>query len=478
MSASPASQAAEINGQIAELCAVLQLLICPSCNHPEAKLSINKQSLVCEQCNVEFPIFESGSVSMPWLFADPDQTLLEWKARLNGFLHINTVEQQRLKDALQDKRLSKTGQKRINKLLQAKQSQPSQVLQLISPLGLDNKNFDSMSDPVSALHAKVPKVQGLASYYDNIFRDWAWNNGENEQLLEAAESVLVNHENFGKTLTIGAGAGRLSYDIHQKYAPELSVLIDINPLLLFACSRIVQGECISLYEFPVAPLNKNCFTNLQNCQAPSPVNENFLFMFADGMNPPFKAQSFDTVLTPWLIDVVPQNLRDFIPRLNQLLKKGGVWINTGSLAFFHKDQTWCYSEEEVLELLEKNGFEVAASNRMTIQYLDSPISAHGRTEKVFNFSVKKVKDVAVPPKYEYLPAWILATNKSIPRYNGQDIESSKHLLQAQVLGAIDGNRSIEQIGELVAKQYNLKVEDAINAVRRIMIDLYEGITTQ
>ena len=433
---------------------------------------------MCAQCSVEFPIFESGSASIPWFFADPQQTLLEWKARLKGFLHLNTVEQQRLKHALKDKRLSKTGQKRINKLLQAKQSQPTQVLQLISPLGLDNTSFNNTGDAVSALHAKVPKVQGLASYYNNIFRDWAWNNGENEQLLEATDSVLVNHEYFGKTLTIGAGAGRLSYDIHRRYSPELSVLIDINPLLLFASSKIVQGECISLHEFPIAPLNKNCFTNLQHCQAPSPLNENFLFMFADGMNPPFKDQSFDTVLTPWLIDVVPQNLRDFIPRINQLLKKGGVWINTGSLAFFHQDQTWCYSEEEVLELLEKNGFEVAASNRMAIQYLDSPISAHGRTEKVFNFSVKKVKDVVVPPKYEYLPAWILDTHKSIPKRNENDIESSKYLLQAQVIGAIDGNRSIEQIGELVAKQYNLPVEDAINAVRRIMIDLYEGMTTQ
>ena len=179
-----------------------------------------------------------------------------------------------------------------------------------------------------------------------------------------------------------------------------------------------------------------------------------------------------------MIDVIPQNLRDFIPRINQLLKKEGVWVNSGSLAFFHKDQTWCYSEEEVLELLEKNGFEVAASNRMTIQYLDSPISSHGRTENVFNFCAKKVKDVVVPPKYEFLPTWILDTRKSIPKHYENDIESSKHLLQAQVIGAIDGNRTIEQIGELVAKKYNLQVKDAINAVRRIMIDLYEDMTTQ
>lgn len=52
-------------------------------------------------------------------------------------------------------------------------------------------------------------------------------------------------------------------------------------------------------------------------------------------------------------------------------------------------------------------------------------------------------------------------------------ESSRHLLQAQVLGAIDGIRSIEQIGELVAKQYSLQNNEATHAVRKILLDYYE-----
>ena len=92
---------------------------------------------------------------------------------------------------------------------------------------------------------------------------------------------------------------------------------------------------------------------------------------------------------------------------------------------------------------------------------------------MFNFCAIKTKDAATIPKFEYLPSWIKDTNKSIPRYNTQEIESSKHLLQAQVLGAIDGNRSIDEIGKLVANQYNLSVNDAIYAVKRIMIEFYE-----
>lgn len=478
MSALPTSQTVEKTDANANLSALLESLVCPSCKKPAAKLSIAKYRLTCELCKTKFPVFENGQDSVPWLYADPDQSLIEWKARLNGFLHLNHLEQRRLSDALKDKHTSKTGHERINRTLQAKIEHKAQILELISPLKLESKSFEFAVDAMSAFHSKVPKVQGLSSYYNNIFRDWCWDNSENEQLLEAVESTLLDHQHLGRMLTIGAGAGRLSYDMHRKYVPDMSILLDINPLLLFASSSAIQGKKFSLYEFPIAPLNKDSFAVLQNCQAPNPTHENIIHMFADGLNAPFKAQSFNTVLTPWLIDIIPQNLCDFIPRINQLLKIGGQWINTGSLAFFHKDPAWCYSEEEVFELLEKYGFESIASNRKTIQYLNSPISAHGRTEELFSFCVKKVKDVASPPKYDYLPAWIHDVTQPIPGYHEHNIESSKHLLQAQVIGAIDGNRSIEQIGLLIAKQYSLQVDEAIHAVRRIAIDLHESTAKQ
>jgi|TARA_B110000238_G_C16057470_1_gene408915 hypothetical protein len=50
------------------------------------------------------------------------------------------------------------------------------------------------------------------------------------------------------------------------------------------------------------------------------------------------------------------------------------------------------------------------------------------------------------------------------------VTSSKHLLQAQVLSAIDGERSIINIAELLAKQYDMSQDSAIAAVRQILID--------
>ncbi len=452
---------------------LLDSLICPRCANKNSPLRAGPESLQCDLCETEYPLLQCAQASIPWLFEYPDVARYEWQARLNGFIHLNQLDQQAYKDALKDKRISKTGQKRISKLLNAKKQQIEQVLQIIKPLKLRNESDQSLTNVIANYQSKTPKVQGLDSYYNNIFRDWAWDNGENEQMLAAIESVLDEQSLIGNVLTIGAGAGRLSYDLHQKYEANYSLLLDINPLLLFSACRAIQGESFTLNEFPIAPLDKDSFFIEQKCKAPVANQDNIHYLFADGMNLPFKADSFDTIVTPWLLDIIPQNLREYLPRINQCLRKGGSWLNTGSLAFFHKKQSWHYSEEEITELIEKNGFELIRSERSTIQYMRSPLSAHGRTEKVFSFHARKIKDVVVPAKYEYLPDWVRNTSVPIPKHYEQELDASKHLLQAQVLTAIDGVKSIEQIGELVAKQYNLNLNEATHAVRQIITDHYE-----
>ncbi len=468
----------KINKSDSEYTVFQENFACPACFHKHASFIIKVDDIQCDQCNTVFPLYKCGQHIIPWLFEHPKLNLLEWTARLNGFLHLNQQAQLRLREAQKDKRLSKTGQKRIGKLLDSRIKQVTQVTELIAALNLNQYDAEQLNNSVNTLQSKIPGIQGLTSYYDNIFRDWSWENGENDQMLEVIDSVINKYTNLGKVLTIGAGAGRLSYDIHQKYSPTYSVLLDINPLLLLAGCQVMQGNSFSLNEYPIAPIDKGSFVAEQICKAPCDIPDGIkgkvYFMFADGMNPPIKDNRFDTVVTPWLIDIIPQNLRDYIPRINACIPIGGAWINTGSLAFSHKQESWRYSEEEVVELIEKNGFKIVSSNRTIINYLHSPLSSHGRTESVFSFYAEKIKDVVVPPRYDYLPKWIKTTSIPIPKQYEQAIESSRYLLQAQVLGAIDGQRSIEQIGDLIAKQYNLQVTEATHAVRRILVDYYEN----
>ncbi len=450
------------------------ILACPNCTSVDIAMTDSGDALRCDQCATRFPVFRCGRVDIPWLFAEPVSARLEWKARYNGFLHANSVELDRLRQARGDNKNSKLARRRINRLLQAREQHRNQVRDILAPLQLEGINWPA--DATDLLCNKMPKNQGLSSYTSNIFRDWAWGNGENEALLDAIDRVLIadRRDGIGSTLTLGAGACRLPYDMQRRYGNELSVALDLNPLLLHIAAQVIQGDAVPMYEFPIAPLNEASFAILQECRAPGPPGSpGFHYVLADALNPPFAAKSFDTVVTPWLIDIIVHNLRSLIPRINQLLKHGGVWVNSGSLAFFHRDESWCFSEEEVLELVEENGFEILTAERRAVPYLQSPHSAHGRTEKIFSFSAVKTKDIDVPSSQSYLPRWVLDTTRSVPASTYSAVGSFNHLLTAKVLAAIDGKRTINQIGRQLAKQYGLGKAETIHAVRRILVDAWE-----
>ena len=462
----------------------LSLMACPSCGTGGRLYASGGQGLECQQCGGSFPVVDSGAASIPWVFREPDVALLEWKARFKGFLHYNSIEQSRLSRALRGDGLSRLARQRIEKMRAARHAQREQIAGLLGPLALDDFRDQVRADPATLMSNKLPKNQGLSSYYDNIFRDWSWNNGENEAMLKVVERVLKfdTRERLGKVLTLGAGACRLPYDLHRNYYCDLSVVMDINPVLLFLASRVIHGQTVPLWEFPIAPLNNDCYAVLRECGAPQSLQdygeESFQFLFGDATNPPFEGQSFDTVVTPWLVDIIPQDLAEFVPRINQLLDQDGVWVNSGSLAFFHQDEGWCYGEDEVIELIEDNGFEVLAANRSTVPYMHSPASAHGRIESVFSFTAKKIRDVVAPPRYEYLPEWLRDTSQIVPDSAPLVVASSSYLLQAQVLAAIDGKRSINEIGQAVAEQYGLLSREGINAAKRIVLDAYEATLSQ
>ena len=406
------------------------------------------------------------------MFAPVSTAIQGWSARLNGFQQKVLQEIESLNSALKDKKISKLTRQRIKLLLKAKTTYREQIT---TPLQFFN---DSGFDQSISSNANLAQNQGVDSYINNVFRDWCWENGENEELVQAVTDILPE-SSFApsEVLTMGAGAARFSFDFHHKWQADYSVLLDINPFLLSTASKIIAGEAVSLYEFPIAPSSSEEYAVLQQCKLPNSVVDsqaaNFDYVLADVSNVPFTDKSFDTILTPWLIDIIPMDFRDFIPHVNRLLKPGGVWINTGSLAFFHKQENWNYSEAEIVDLLKKYGFEIEHAARRNINYLRSPHSAHGRLENVFSFSARKQFDSIPPKAHAYLPDWLSNGNVAIPQLKQLVAASSKHLLQAQVLSAIDGVRTVEEIGGLLAKQYGMSEANASAAVRQILIDNFK-----
>ncbi len=65
------------------------------------------------------------------------------------------------------------------------------------------------------------------------------------------------------------------------------------------------------------------------------------------------------------------------------------------------------------------------------------------------------------------------TSQPIPSSTESAVNSSNHMLMAQVLAASDGKRTIKQIGRMVARQYGLGMPETIHAVKRILVDAWE-----
>ena len=122
----------------------------------------------------------------------------------------------------------------------------------------------------------------------------------------------------------------------------------------------------------------------------------------------------------------------------------------------------------------KATIEVIGTDRRRIPYMQSPHSAHWRHESVLSFCARKVRDVEETRLFRHLPEWLLDTAAAIPALNEFTEASSENLLRAQILSAIDGERSIQDIGNTLAQEYGLRKAEAQNAVRRILVSLYEA----
>jgi hypothetical protein len=447
------------------------LLECPRCRLAGGTLAARADNFVCPSCKTAFPTYRSGAARIPWLFRDPEAVRLEWSSRYSGFLHASSAEKSRLERALGETRRRKSAAARIETQLQARDAQRKSIMDLLGPLALGVPRGSRLDRP-GVLHPAARKRGSPANRCDAIFRDWSWETGENASLAECVRSVLRERRAFAPTriLTLGAGACRFSYDLHRSYAPGISVALEPNPLLLGVAGRVLHGETVTLPEFPRTPLNKASFAVTRSCAAPEPLrNGRFALVLGDILNAPFKPAAFDAVSTLGIPDSAPQDLGQFVRSVNRLLESGGTWLNTGPIAFTHRNEAWRYSAEEVVELVAANGFDVVATDRHAVPWFQSPASAVGCIVNVLSFCAVKTGDAVARERAQDWP-WLADSRRSVPDLDELVVAAAQRLVQAQILGAVDGRRSVAEIAQLVAKRYGLYASEAEGAVRRVLFE--------
>jgi len=254
--------------------------------------------------------------------------------------------------------------------------------------------------------------------------------------------------------------------------------MDFNPLLMLVAKAVTTGEKLSLYEFPIAPLSLEDDAILRKMTAPEVVDENFHLVFGDALRAPFPDASFDTVITPWLIDVISEDLPVLGARINNLLAENGRWVNFGSLAFSNPERARCYSPEETKAIVSENGFSDPYVSQATIPYMSSPASRHGRQERVFTFSAYKERSVDKPERYSALPDWIVTGKEPVPLSPSFRQQAMTTQIYSFIMSLIDGKRSIKDMAVVLEKQKLMTKEEAEPAIRSFMTKMYDDSKRQ
>jgi uncharacterized protein YbaR (Trm112 family) len=426
----------------------LDLLCCPRCRGPLARSA----ALSCAGCSLEFPEFDG----LPWLFADPMGALGEWRGRTHAFLAELEAQAAHYRGALGPDITRAATRNRLKLLAAACGDHARRLRALLAPLGLGTP---AAPDLYRALGVSLPSGQGLSSYYANLHRDWCWGQAENEASFRLVDRALGSAAP-GRTLLLGVGAGRLAYDLHQQRRPQTLVAADFNPLFLFAAQRLLAGKSIELYEFPIAPRDIDSNAILRKLQAPAPAAEGLHLVFADATDGPFAAGAFDTVVTPWLIDIVDEDLEVFARRINAWLRPGGRWVNSGSLSFSGDDPARRYALEEVLEIVAAAGLAVESQHEDVIPYLGSPASRHARLESVVTFAATKQGECTVPARARRSPDWLNRTDLPVPLLPALEGRQLELRVLAYVASLIDGRRSVRDVAQVLIEQRLMSPSEA------------------
>ncbi|MEK6772307.1 MAG: methyltransferase domain-containing protein [Bdellovibrionota bacterium] len=405
--------------------------------------------------------------SIPWLLPYPASALDHWigkQTELNAYFKQRV---EKLQDQQKQKNLSAITRQRLNTLEKALLHNQKILGDCLTPLAQQNSNKQT------EINDKIPAHQSLTLYMRNLFRDWCWQSNENQDSLNILQKILPQSWAPKKFLTLGCGSSRLPLDLHQKFNLSYSVAVDFNPLLILFAQQMLENKKIKLYELPLAPIELSQVAIENELKNPYSKIKNFHLLFADALHLPFKDKSFDSLLTPWFIDIVPIHFELLAQRVNRVLEPSGEWINFGPLGFMFSDEHQCFTFEEIQETLTAQGFRLEKYSIDLVPYLESPNSTQKRFEKVLSFRATKICDCE-EKKFQYLPDWLLDHNMTVPLNSHVQELQLKAKVNADIIFSIDGKKSINDLANLMSSHYKMEVGLARSTIVTYLNKFYES----
>ncbi len=403
------------------------LLICPKCEQP---VSSSRDSLSCKPCGTTYP--SVGGI--PVLMADADARLTRWSAQLAAFDAQMRDTVSNLATDLVDQAKTSRARQRLKSVVEGLQEHRQSIIHLFEEAGIRAAGTDPAEDGTA-----------LTAYYSLAHRDWAWPPEHDEvgPALETLAAVLPAGFALGRTLVLGAGTGRLAWALANRVAGANSVVaLDVNPLPLLITRRLMLGDTLELHEFPAHPLRSDRACIKHSVRAPDSAPPSLQLLFADGLAPPVARQSIDTVITPWFVDQVPHDLAAFIPKLTEVLRPGGTWINQGPFVYdpIRTRPAHRYCGDEFVQLVSAAGFRITKCTYDAVPHMASPHSTQGRTERVL--TMHAVLEGEARSVEQAKPPWLSDEGRHLPIPSFESRARNQHPTINRVAMLLNDRRSV------------------------------------
>ena len=228
----------------------------------------------------------------------------------------------------------------------------------------------------------TPVIQEIKKYYDY----------ENKSLMEKGVNILLIGSKFGRIIYELA---KLGYIVEGNERSYLYLLI-ADYLFNYSkknenciCPRI-SSFCSSFTEESVT--KKHYFPDVDICSDLKDIKKDNIKITKREFEVEYKdkKEQFEVVITVFSTDET-RNIINFTETVNNVLKKGGIWINIGGLSSIYTDYggfdlTW----EEWRHVILKSGFEIVREERPVIPFCKIEGHSLPFTLGAIFFTAKKV----------------------------------------------------------------------------------------
>ncbi|HET6582313.1 MAG TPA: hypothetical protein VFG69_02675 [Nannocystaceae bacterium] len=425
-----------------------ELYTCPRC----ATAIAAAESFACTGCGARHPVLDG----VPCLLHDALHARDRFALRFDEVARDSAAQLVAIADELAGDRIPAATAARLHAFADGVRETSSAIAAIHQRAGLGAARTSA-----SVANA-IPSVAGHAALFDHYeyaFRDWGWGEAaaqENALGLERVIAAIGPIRAAPRVLVLGAGAGRLAYDLHHRLAASTTVALDIQPLLLLVARSMASGQEIPLAEFTANHLAAAHAVQRRTLRAPAAARAGLELALADATRPPVQQGAFDVVVTPWFLDQLACDVRDVLPGIHGALADAGRWVFFGPLLHPRgKPLARCVSEAELLEILPAAGFTHGSVRRDVLPYLCTP-EGSARSEAVLTFAAHK----RTGPQWS-LPAWLRGLALPIPR-PAVPLHASDPVAAA-IAALLDGQRSALAIAGLLARRGGLDGRVALDA---------------